>query len=265
MPRSRTGRAAAPAVRAVAVGDVVRLSGRLIAHRTARATSANDVRGHAETYHERHLNRSKNQALIVRWNRRPKRPLRSLSRSSASQAQRFVPRALRRIGLNSRCPFASLKNRRKFSRERFKRLLKYPRMPRCSQFSEDRQEPSADLMGCGAPISPQCRSAPRKLGDIARAENWRNPEGVSSLGHHGSVREPFPHGVLPQSHPAQGMLLRSSIDICPKELTRGLRGYFNSLLEGLCHAGDTQTQNEIGRRRSPRSARLDGGRSGIRH
>ena len=42
-------------------------------------------------------------------------------------------------------------------------------MSRCSQFSEDRQEPSAER-------SP---SAPRKLGDIARAENWRNPEGVS--------------------------------------------------------------------------------------
>ena len=26
------------------------------------------------------------------------------------------------------------------------------------------------------------------------------------------------------------MLLRHSTDICPKELTRGLRGYFNSLL-----------------------------------
>ena len=67
--------------------------------------------------------------------------------------------------------------------QRPRRLLKSPRMPRCSQFSEDRKEPSADLMGCGAPISPQCRSAPRKLGDTARAENWRNPEGASSLGH----------------------------------------------------------------------------------
>ena len=28
------------------------------------------------------------------------------------------------------------------------------------------------------------------------------------------------------------MLLRLSTDICPKELTRGIRGYFNSLLGG---------------------------------
>jgi hypothetical protein len=36
------------------------------------------------------------------------------------------------------------------------------------QFSEDRKEPSALLMGSGVPISPQCRSAVDKLGDIAR-------------------------------------------------------------------------------------------------
>ena len=42
-------------------------------------------------------------------------------------------------------------------------------MPRCSQFSEDRKEPSAE----------RSRSATRKLGDKARAENCRNPEGVS--------------------------------------------------------------------------------------
>ena len=46
-------------------------------------------------------------------------------------------------------------------------------MPRCCQFSEDRKEPSA----------ARSRSATDKLGDIARAENWRNPKGVSSLGH----------------------------------------------------------------------------------
>ena len=58
------------------------------------------------------------------------------------------------------------------------------------------------------PISPQCRSAPRKLGDIARAENWRNPEGVSSLGH-------LSASFLSYS-PFLGMLLRHSTDICPK-------------------------------------------------
>jgi hypothetical protein len=50
------------------------------------------------------------------------------------------------------------------------RLLKNPRMSRCCQFSEDRKEPSAG----------RSRNATGKLGDTARAENWRNPEGVSS-------------------------------------------------------------------------------------
>ena len=34
----------------------------------------------------------------------------------------------------------------------------------------DRKEPSAGLMGCGVPISPQSRGATDQLGDIARAE-----------------------------------------------------------------------------------------------
>ena len=38
-------------------------------------------------------------------------------------------------------------------------------------------------------------------------------------------------GVAPQSQPLQGMLLRPSTDICPKDLTRDMRGFFNSLLE----------------------------------
>ena len=70
-------------------------------------------------------------------------------------------------------------------------------MSRCCQFSEDRKEPSAG----------HSRSATDKLGDIARAENWRNPEGMSSLGI---------LGVAPQLEPLQGMLLRPSTDICPK-------------------------------------------------
>jgi hypothetical protein len=53
-----------------------------------------------------------------------------------------------------------------------RRLLENPHMSRCCQFSEDRKEPSAG----------HSRSATDKLGDIARAENWRNPEGMSSLG-----------------------------------------------------------------------------------
>src|SRR5258705_10596505 len=82
-------------------------------------------------------------------------------------------------------------------------------MPRCRQFSEDRKEPSADLMGCGVPISPQLPSATRKLGDIAGAENWRNLGGkkgsypflgASSLWHHGRVRGPFPSRASLLSH-----------------------------------------------------------------
>ena len=85
-------------------------------------------------------------------------------------------------------------------------------MPRCCQFSEDRQEPSAG----------RSRSATDKLGDTARAEKWRNPEGANSLGH--------PLGVAPQLQPLQGMLLRRSPDIYPKELARDMRQFFNSLL-----------------------------------
>jgi hypothetical protein len=37
-------------------------------------------------------------------------------------------------------------------------------------------------------------------------------------------------GVAPQSQPLQGMLLRPSTDMCPKDLARDMRGFFNSLL-----------------------------------
>ena len=40
-------------------------------------------------------------------------------------------------------------------------------------------------------------------------------------------------GVAPQLQPLQGMLPRPSTDICPKELTRDVRGFFNSLLGSL--------------------------------
>ena len=77
---------------------------------------------------------------------------------------------------------------------RLKRLLKNSRMPRCCQFSEDRKEPSVG----------RSRSATDKLGDTARAEKWRNPEGANPL----------------------GMLLRRSTDIYPKELARDMREFF---------------------------------------
>ena len=42
---------------------------------------------------------------------------------------------------------------------------------------------------------------------------------------------PFPlMGVAPQLQPLQGMLLRRSTDIYPKELARDMREFFNSLL-----------------------------------
>jgi hypothetical protein len=65
MPRSRTGRRAAPAVRAVAVGDVARLSGSLIAPEPLQATSEMTFQGMAETFHKRRLNQSE-PALVVR-------------------------------------------------------------------------------------------------------------------------------------------------------------------------------------------------------
>ena len=37
-------------------------------------------------------------------------------------------------------------------------------------------------------------------------------------------------GVAPQLQPLQGMLLRRSTDIYPKELARDMREFFNSLL-----------------------------------
>ena len=83
-----------------------------------------------------------------------------------------------------------------------RRLLKNARMPRCCQFSEDRKEPSAGLMGLRGPHLPASRSATDKLGDTARAEKWRNPGGkkgshpflgANPLGHHGRVRGPSPH------------------------------------------------------------------------
>jgi hypothetical protein len=85
-------------------------------------------------------------------------------------------------------------------------------MPCCCQFSEDRKEPSAG----------HSRGATDKLGDAARAENWRNPMGASSLG---NLSAP-----LLSHSPSTGMLLRPSTDMCPKELARDMRGFFSSLL-----------------------------------
>jgi hypothetical protein len=97
-------------------------------------------------------------------------------------------------------------------------------MPRCSQFWEDGKEPSAGLMGLRGPHLPASCGAREKLGDTARAENWRNPGGANSLG-------PLSASHLSHS-PSSGMLLRPSTDRRPKELARDMRGFFNSLLRG---------------------------------
>ncbi len=58
-----------------------------------------------------------------------------------------------------------------------------------------------------------------------------SPEGREFFGASWKGEGPLPlTGVAPQSQPRQGMLLRRSTDIYPKELTRGMRGFFNSLL-----------------------------------
>ena len=77
-------------------------------------------------------------------------------------------------------------------------------------------------MGLRGPHLPASRGATDKLGDTTRAENWRNPEGANSLG--ASL------GVALSHSPLTGMLLRPSTDMCPKELARDMRGFFNGLL-----------------------------------
>ena len=72
-------------------------------------------------------------------------------------------------------------------------------------------------MGLRGPHLPASRGATEKLGDAARAENWRNPEGANSLGH-------LSASLLSHS-PSTGMLLRPSTDMCPKELARDMRGF----------------------------------------
>ena len=111
--------------------------------------------------------------------------------------------------------------------------MKNSRMPRCCQLSEDRQEPSAG----------RSRSATDKLGDTARSEKWRNPGGkkgshpflgTNSFGAPWKGEGPLPlMGVAPQLQPLEGMLLRRSTDIYPKELARGMREFFNSLLGAI--------------------------------
>ena len=45
-----------------------------------------------------------------------------------------------------------------------------------------------------------------------------------------------PLGVAPQLQPLEGMLLRCSTDIYPKEFARDMRAFFNTLLVPFDHA-----------------------------
>ena len=100
--------------------------------------------------------------------------------------------------------------------------LEIPAYATLQSIFEDRKEPSADLSGAHLPCH---RSATRKLGDTARAENWRNAKGVSS-GH---------LGILPRLQPLWGCSFVIPPIFAPKAPTRDMRGYFNSLF-GLRHS-----------------------------
>ena len=153
------------------------------------------------------------------------------------EAQRFGPRALQRTGLNPRCPFSSLKNGEDFPANSLG-TVEIPTHATLQSIFEDRQV-SEDLMGCGAPISPQCRSARASLA-TKRGRKLAQPR-RGSLGHHGSVREPFrgrPSSITSRSR----MLLRSSTISAPRS-SRGLRAYFNGLLK-VCAMPVTPTQTD---------------------
>ena len=56
------------------------------------------------------------------------------------------------------------------------------------------------------------------------------PRGRELFGAPGKGEGPLPlTGIAPQLQPLQGMLLRRSTDIHPKELARDMREFFNSL------------------------------------
>jgi hypothetical protein len=118
-----------------------------------------------------------------------------------------------------------------------RRLLKNSRMPRCCQFSEDRKEPSAGLIGLRGPHLPASRSAWRHREGRKVAPPWweeRVPpfSGRELFGAPWKGEGPLPlMGVAPQLQPFGGMLLRRSTDIYSKELARDMREFFNSLLD----------------------------------
>ena len=80
------------------------------------------------------------------------------------------------------------------------------------KLSEDRKEPSPG----------RSRSATDKLERRREGRKVAQPGGRELFG--------APLGVAPQLQPLQGMLLRRSPDIYPKELARDMREFFNSLV-----------------------------------
>ena len=52
-------------------------------------------------------------------------------------------------------------------------------------------------MGLRGPHLPASRSATDKLGDTARAENWRNPEGANMRGFFNSLLGEYDHFLGP--------------------------------------------------------------------
>ena len=75
------------------------------------------------------------------------------------------------------------------------------------------------LRGPHLPAKPQCYG-----------QAWRHREGRKVAQPGGRELFGVSLGVTPQLQPLEGMLLRRSTDIYPKELARNMREFFNSLL-----------------------------------
>ena len=96
------------------------------------------------------------------------------------------------------------------------------------------------VAGSPSPRKPQCygqawrHSEGRKLAQPWWEERVPPLSGRELFGASWKGEGPLPlTGVAPQSQPLQGMLLRPSTNIRPKELTRDVRGFFNSLLNAV--------------------------------
>ena len=81
------------------------------------------------------------------------------------------------------------------------------------------------LRGPHLPAKPQCYGQAWRHREVRKVAQPGGRERVPWKG-----EGPFPSGVAPQLQPLEGMLLRRSTDIYPKELARDMREFFNSLL-----------------------------------